>query len=105
MTSPREAGTVANCDHPIPPGIDGTRSLVTSSPLPNDPNGTPANGRRRPAPDSFPHPAAEYRAEITEYDDSPDECTVYPADAEEWELMTRWITAREGSYVDLEEMR
>lgn len=45
---------------------------------------------------------AKLRATVVEYDDAPDECTMYPEDASEWERMTTWITAREGSFVDLE---
>lgn len=32
------------------------------------------------------------------------ECTIYPADAEGMDLMTRWITASEGSFVRLEDV-
>jgi hypothetical protein len=78
--------------------------MAASTPLRDDTNGAPTDDRTQQSPDLH-HPAADYRAEIVEYDDAPDECTIYPADAQEWELMTRWITAREGSYVDLEEMR
>ncbi|SDY36394.1 hypothetical protein SAMN04487946_11291 [Halobellus clavatus] len=44
-------------------------------------------------------------ARIEEYDDAPDECTLYPADATPSELPTTWISAKEGSYVSLDEMR
>ncbi|MFB6252399.1 MAG: hypothetical protein ABEI27_12080 [Halobellus sp.] len=44
-------------------------------------------------------------ARIEEYDDAPDVCTLYPADATPLELPTTWISAKEGSYVSLEEMR
>lgn len=40
-----------------------------------------------------------------ENDDAPDECAVFPREATEEELMTAWITAQEGSFVDLESMR
>ena len=33
------------------------------------------------------------------------ECTLYPATCEESALVTRWITAEAGSFVDLSEMR
>lgn len=33
------------------------------------------------------------------------ECTIYPPDAGDAELVTRWITAREGAFVALESMR
>jgi len=51
--------------------------------------------------DRFPMLAAE----IVTGNDRPAECTVYPRDASEAERMTRWITAEEGSFVDLDEMR
>lgn len=41
-----------------------------------------------------------------EYDGQPDELTIYPAVvADEFERMTQWITAVEGSWVDVEAMR
>jgi hypothetical protein len=42
---------------------------------------------------------------VVTYDDAPDECTIYPTDVDEDELVTRWISAEEGSYVRLEGMR
>lgn len=42
------------------------------------------------------------RATIVEYEDAPDECTIYPSDTAGVERMTTWISAKEGSYVDLE---
>lgn len=33
------------------------------------------------------------------------ECTLYPTACEADALMTRWMTAEEGSFVDLTEMR
>ncbi|WP_311170678.1 DUF7511 domain-containing protein [Halobellus ordinarius] len=44
-------------------------------------------------------------ARIEEYDDAPDECTIYPADATPAELTTTWISATEESYVALDAMR
>jgi len=32
-------------------------------------------------------------------------CTIYPADSSDEERITRWITAEEGSYVDLAGLR
>ena len=50
-----------------------------------------------------PTPAIEH---ITvENDDEPNECALFPQDASENELLTTWITAQEGSYVDLESTR
>lgn len=46
----------------------------------------------------------QYAAAIVHYDDASDECTIYPTDVEEWELVTTWISAQEGSYVSLAEM-
>jgi hypothetical protein len=46
------------------------------------------------------------RSIIEEYDDRPDECTLYAnsvSDRDEW--VTSWITAKRGSFVDREEMR
>jgi hypothetical protein len=44
-------------------------------------------------------------ARVEEYDRDPDECTIYPANATATELPTTWITAEEGSFVSLDEMR
>lgn len=41
------------------------------------------------------------RATIVEYEDAPNECTIYPNGVSEMERMTTWISAEEGSYVDL----
>lgn len=38
-------------------------------------------------------------------DDGPDECVLFPQEASDAELMTTWIAAFEGSYVDLESAR
>lgn len=40
-----------------------------------------------------------------ENDDAPNECAIFPREASEEELMTNWITAHDGSFVDLESMR
>ena len=45
------------------------------------------------------------RSTVVEYDDAPNECTIYPEDVPEWDRMTTWITATEGSYVELAERR
>ena len=62
------------------------------------------------SPVSCPGPGADRPepirvARIESYDDAPDECTIYPADATAADLTTTWITAREGSFVQLDEMR
>ncbi|SFG59584.1 hypothetical protein SAMN04488063_2530 [Halopelagius inordinatus] len=47
----------------------------------------------------------DYEATVVSYDDEPDECTIYPADATEDELVTTWISAKSGSYVSLADAR
>jgi hypothetical protein len=42
---------------------------------------------------------------VVEYDDAPDECTVYPLHADDEERLTTWISAKEDSFVGLDEMR
>lgn len=44
-------------------------------------------------------------AEVVEYADEPTECTIYPGDAPAELLLTTWVSAREGSFVKLGEMR
>lgn len=61
-----------------------------------------------PRPDSAPEetPGPEHLvAVVEERDHGPDECTIYPADATDEELVTNWITAEAGSYVELDAMR
>lgn len=43
-------------------------------------------------------------ATVIKHDLRPDECTIYPRDVTDEELVTKWITAEEGSYVELEAM-
>lgn len=45
------------------------------------------------------------RAAVVHNDDDPDRRTVYPADADEDELLTHWLTANENSFVNLRELR
>lgn len=47
----------------------------------------------------------ELRADVTEREGRPDECTIWPQDASGKALLTRWIAAEEGSFVALSEMR
>ncbi|MFB6082854.1 MAG: transcriptional regulator [Halorientalis sp.] len=57
---------------------------------------------------SLPVPAdgtVEVVAEVVTASGRPAECTLYPADASGMELMTTWMTAREGSFVRCDEMR
>jgi|GEM_PF-594572 len=53
-------------------------------------------------PEDRPVPLA---AEIVVARDGPAECTLFPPEATDLELMTNWITAREGSFCSLEDMR
>jgi len=45
------------------------------------------------------------RAVVEEHDERPDECTLFPRGADDEALVTEWITAEEGSYVNCDEMR
>ncbi|ADE04094.1 MULTISPECIES: DUF7511 domain-containing protein [Haloferax] len=47
----------------------------------------------------------ELVAIVAPYDDAPDECTIFPAGLTEDELLTTWLSAQEGAYVALAEMR
>lgn len=59
-----------------------------------------------PEPGATASPAddVEYVAIVAPYDDAPDECTIFPAGLSEEELLTTWISAKEGSFVSLDEM-
>jgi len=50
-------------------------------------------------------PVWELAFTIVLRDDRPDQCTVYPADARSEDLVTEWITADEGGFVDVRAMR
>ncbi|QIB75853.1 hypothetical protein GL213_02850 [Halogeometricum borinquense] len=50
-------------------------------------------------------PAEALVATVVEYDDEPDECTIYPLHADEDERVTAWISAKRDSYVQLDKMR
>ncbi|MFC7130850.1 DUF7511 domain-containing protein [Haloferax chudinovii] len=47
----------------------------------------------------------ELVAIVAPYDDAPDECTIFPAGLTDDELLTTWLSAQEGGYVALAEMR
>jgi hypothetical protein len=47
----------------------------------------------------------EYAAIVVPADDSPPECTIFPLDTSEDELLTTWVSAEGGSFVSLDEMR
>jgi hypothetical protein len=45
-------------------------------------------------------------ARVEQYDDAPDECTIFPRVASsEFPRTTTWLTAQEGSYVSLDDAR
>lgn len=44
-------------------------------------------------------------AGITVSQNHPAECTIFPPDATDFERLTAWITAKEGSFVSLEDKR
>lgn len=50
------------------------------------------------------YPWSDLTAEVVEYHDEPAECTIYPSDAPPEHLLTTWISARSGSFVDPLEM-
>jgi hypothetical protein len=49
--------------------------------------------------------APEWVSVVEYYDDAPDECTIYPLGCPDHELVTTWITAQEGSFVDADDIR
>lgn len=60
--------------------------------------------RRLPAERSHTKPQPLV-AEVVAADAQGSECTIYPAHAEGLDLMTRWITASDGSFVGLDQVR
>lgn len=70
--------------------------MSTSSPSEDD-RGLPSERRH-----TKPEPLV---AEVIAADTQQSECTIFPADAEGLDLMTRWITAGEGSFVGLDDVR
>lgn len=51
------------------------------------------------------YPWSDLTAAVVEYPDEPTECTIYPRDAPTEHLLTTWISARSGAFVDPVEMR
>lgn len=51
------------------------------------------------------NPTPMLAAEIIVSQDRPSECTIFPPDATEFERLTTWIRAKEGSFISLEDMR
>ena len=47
----------------------------------------------------------DFRAKLATADDGTELCTIYPKDVEADAKTTTWISAEEGSFVALEEMR
>ncbi len=47
----------------------------------------------------------DLQSQVVEYDESPDRRTVFPADADEDDLLTHWFTADDTSFVDLRDLR
>lgn len=43
----------------------------------------------------------ELSSVVERYDDQPDECTIFRSDLPESRRLCTWISAKEGSYVDL----
>ncbi|MEM4782407.1 MAG: hypothetical protein QXG03_12725 [Halalkalicoccus sp.] len=58
--------------------------------------------RRRDDPEEH-YPTIDCRAIVETRENGPDECTIFPVDSEDPLGTTEWITAREGSYVPIEE--
>ncbi len=52
--------------------------------------------------DDIAVPESPLCATIVEYDNAPNECTIFPREASGLRQMTTWITAKEGSFIDLE---
>ncbi len=61
--------------------------------------------RRSRAESDDPAEDYELRAVFVDGDGGQTECTLYPRHTDADELVTHWITAREGSFVDLRSMR
>lgn len=60
-------------------------------------------------PEAIPEPGIAARgdhtvAEVVETRDGR-QCTIYPTDVSEEDLVTTWVTAEEGAFVALDEMR
>jgi hypothetical protein len=49
------------------------------------------------------YPLVECRSVIETCESASDECTIFPVECEEPLGTTEWITAREGSYIPIEE--
>lgn len=47
----------------------------------------------------------QLQAIVEKYEDRPDQCTIFPSASDGVERMSTWVTAREGSFVDIQTMR
>lgn len=47
----------------------------------------------------------ELNACVVEYDNQPNQCTIFPSDVPERHQTTMWITAFEGAYVSIDDMQ
>lgn len=56
-------------------------------------------------PASDAGPEETYLGAVVEYDDAPDECTIYPADIPGERLVTTWLSASGGAFVALDDVR
>lgn len=58
----------------------------------------------RPGRESSPDETSSALEHVTvELDDGSSECTIFPRDCSEAEILTQWVTAGEGAYVSLAE--
>lgn len=55
--------------------------------------------------DGDDHRIESLEATVVNYDDAPDECTIYPRAVRTEQRTTVWLSAKEGSYCGLLEMR
>jgi hypothetical protein len=44
-------------------------------------------------------------ATVVEYEDEPDQCTIHPVNVPDERRMEEWISAKEGSFFIVEELR
>lgn len=72
---------------------------MTNTAPTNADDGTP------PTADESSSDRCDLTAVVVEHDSRSDECTLYPRGASDETLVTEWMTAEEGSYVRLDEMR
>lgn len=52
-----------------------------------------------------PSPSIELGSVIVTYENRPTECTIYQSNGSEGDRMSAWVTATEGSFVDLRDVR